>query len=648
LDQVFFYKESVMDACRAASAVLLLASWATFVLAQEPSIVSAPELVSNWAAPPYWMPATTPVPERISREAVDRAISPDAIQAVPTAPLAFTGINPCRVADTRGNGFSGQYGPPKITPAGRMITIVNVCGIPATAQAVSFNFSAINVPGAGFLVAYPAGGAFPASATMTYNQNTPTLSNAAVVPLGTGGAITVVAGVVSIDLVIDVNGYYAAQSVVTTVNGLSGAVSLSAGTNVTITPSGNNLTIASTGGGGSAWSLTGNSGTTAGTNFVGTTDNQALEMKVNGSRALRLEPVGGSPYPNVIGGFSSNAVTSGRFGAAIGGGLSNTVTESGGVISGGEGNQAGFEAAVGGGNGNIASGTFSAIPGGAGNSATGMFSFAGGNQAHALHDWTFVWSDGQGGPQGGGISSTGPQQFLVRANGGAIFLRTAQAPHGTGSALQVEQQSTTGEAAWLYAGNTSSGVQSAVIRLLKHPSATNKNFLECTDFDGSTAPVANKCHINAAGTFVNGSDFAEALPARGGKASFEPGDVLVVSRNGRGTVETSAARYDRRAIGVYSTRPGFLGADKDGDVRVDAQDIPVAITGIVPTKATSENGPIEPGDLLTTSSTPGYAMKATPVSVEGVEIYPAGTILGKALTPLIGERGKIRMLVLPR
>ena len=39
-----------------------------------------------------------------------------------------------------------------------------------------------------------AGGAFPASATMAYNQNTPNLSNAAVVPLGTGGAITVVAG----------------------------------------------------------------------------------------------------------------------------------------------------------------------------------------------------------------------------------------------------------------------------------------------------------------------------------------------------------------------------------------------------------------------------------------------------------------------
>ncbi len=108
---------------------------------------------------------------------------------MPTAPLAFTGITPCRLADTRGNGFSGQYGPPQISAAGRSITIVSTCGIPAAAQAVSFNFSAVNVPGAGFLVAYPAGGAFPASATMTYNQNTPNLSNAAVVPLGTAGAM---------------------------------------------------------------------------------------------------------------------------------------------------------------------------------------------------------------------------------------------------------------------------------------------------------------------------------------------------------------------------------------------------------------------------------------------------------------------------
>ena len=60
------------------------------------------------------------------------------------------------------------------------------------------------------------------------------------------------------------------------------------------------------------WSLTGNAGTTPGTNFVGTTDNQALELKVNGQRALRLEP---GVAPNVIGGFAGNAVTGGATGS---------------------------------------------------------------------------------------------------------------------------------------------------------------------------------------------------------------------------------------------------------------------------------------------------------------------------------------------
>lgn len=178
------------------------------------------EKLINWTAPPYWMPAF-PSPS----EKPEEGFSPEAVNAVPTAPLAFIGIPPCRVADTRGNGFSGQYGPPQIFTAGRTMTIVNVCGIPATAQAVSFNFSAVNIPGAGFLVTYPAGGAFPPTATIVYNQNTPNLSNAAVVPLGTGGAITVVGGVVPVDLVVDVNGYYA-PNVVTSINGSTGAVTI--------------------------------------------------------------------------------------------------------------------------------------------------------------------------------------------------------------------------------------------------------------------------------------------------------------------------------------------------------------------------------------------------------------------------------------
>jgi hypothetical protein len=66
-----------------------------------------------------------------------------------------------------------------------------------------------------------------------------------------------------------------------------------------------------------AWGLTGNSGTTPGTNFLGTTDNQALELKVNGQRTLRLEP--GATSPNLLGGFSANAVLAGAVGSTISG-----------------------------------------------------------------------------------------------------------------------------------------------------------------------------------------------------------------------------------------------------------------------------------------------------------------------------------------
>ncbi len=208
-------------------------------------LVFAQDVIPNWPAPELWShPARALAAEKrsgVGTEAVE------AVEAVPTAPLHFVGITPCRVADTRGNGFMGQYGPPVLTPAGRNMVIAGQCGIPGDAQAVSFNFSAVNVAAAGFFVAYPAGGAFPAVATMTYNQNTPNLSNAAVVALGTGGAITVVAAVTNIDLVVDINGYYQ-PGVVTAVNGLSGNVTLAAGSNVTITPGGQTLTIASTGG----------------------------------------------------------------------------------------------------------------------------------------------------------------------------------------------------------------------------------------------------------------------------------------------------------------------------------------------------------------------------------------------------------------
>ena len=83
----------------------------------------------------------------------------------------------------------------------------------------------------------------------------------------------------------------------------------------------------------------------------------------------------------------------------------------------------------------------------------------------------------------------------------------------------------------------------------------------------------------------------------------------------------------------------------------------LALTGRVPCKVTGENGPIQPGDLLTTSSTPGHAMKWTPLDVnEATDFEELKSILaenemrrhaviGKALESHAGGTGKIMVLV---
>ncbi len=107
------------------------------------------------------------------------------------------------------------------------------------------------------------------------------------------------------------------------------------------------------------WRLDGNGGTTAGTHFLGTTDNQAFELKVNGTRALRLEP-NTNGAPNVIGGSPNNLVGASVVGATIGGGgalnyfgmaYTNRVEGHFGTISGGRGNtiQTSDSATIGGG-----------------------------------------------------------------------------------------------------------------------------------------------------------------------------------------------------------------------------------------------------------------------------------------------------------
>ncbi len=180
-----------------------------------------------------------------------------------------------------------------------------------------------------------------------------------------------------------------------------------------------NLNAATLGGlaPGNFWQTDGNAGTTAGVNFVGTTDNQPLEMHVNGGRVLRLEPdTLGAGSPNVIGGSPSNVVAtssgatiagggkaglansigSGTTFATIGGGQDNTNNSSNATVAGGTGNLIQTNAAdamIGGGSGNgINTGAHdSTIAGGINNGiqTNSSTAFIGGGRSNTIQTNTF-------------------------------------------------------------------------------------------------------------------------------------------------------------------------------------------------------------------------------------------------------------------
>jgi hypothetical protein len=134
--------------------------------------------------------------------------APEALAQLPTPPLPFVAVAPCRVVDTRGNGFTGAFGPPALASSvARDFPLAGQCGIPADAQAVSLNVTATNTLGPGFLLLAPAGSPPPLVSTLNYLAGE-TVANAALAPLGPGG-LTVLAGVSGADLILDVNGYLA-------------------------------------------------------------------------------------------------------------------------------------------------------------------------------------------------------------------------------------------------------------------------------------------------------------------------------------------------------------------------------------------------------------------------------------------------------
>ena len=121
--------------------------------------------------------------------------------------LAFYPVPPCRVADTRNP--TGTFGAPALSggvPRTFPVPSSN-CGIPSSAQAYAVNMTVVPTAPLGYLTTWPAGSPQPVVSTLNAPTGTVT-SNAAIVPAGVNGAITVYVTNPT-DLIIDINGYFA-------------------------------------------------------------------------------------------------------------------------------------------------------------------------------------------------------------------------------------------------------------------------------------------------------------------------------------------------------------------------------------------------------------------------------------------------------
>lgn len=126
-------------------------------------------------------------------------------------PYQYYPLTPCRVADTRaGSGFGSGYGPPSVGGGvSRSFTVAGQCGVPSGATAVVLNVAVWNTGTYGDFKIYPQGGTASVVSTLNWGPGVLALANAALVPLGATGGITVVnEGPGTVDLFFDVAGYF--------------------------------------------------------------------------------------------------------------------------------------------------------------------------------------------------------------------------------------------------------------------------------------------------------------------------------------------------------------------------------------------------------------------------------------------------------
>jgi hypothetical protein len=141
-------------------------------------------------------------------------------------------------------------------------------------------------------------------------------------------------------------------------------------------------------------------------------------------------------------------------------------------------------------------------------------------------------------------------------------------------------------------------------------------------------------------TITGGSDIAEPFNVRGA-ATIEAGMLVAIDPDHAGDLRLTQTAYDRAVAGVISGAGGInpgMTLSQDGTI-ADGRH-PVALTGRVYCYVDADaGGAVRPGDLLTSSGTPGHAMRVSD------HVQATGAIVGKAMTSLESGRGLVLVLV---
>ncbi|MBL9033086.1 MAG: hypothetical protein JNM80_15415 [Phycisphaerae bacterium] len=236
---------------------------------------------------------------------------------------------------------------------------------------------------------------------------------------------------------------------------------------------------------------------------------------------------------------------------------------------------------------------------------------------------------------GGGLVGIGTAApgYLLHVSGGAIAVSTPAVDQADALVLGIERS-------WAFR-QQGTGAATA-LKLQSIGGGGNKNFLiDTTGFVG-IGTLSPQAKLDVAGTArvqvleITGADLAERFPA---SEPLAPGMVVAIDRENPGQLCLSRSAYNRTVAGVVSGANEFAAGAILGNLPGHDDAPAVALTGRVYVWCDAGTGPIEPGDMLTTSETPGHAMRADDYS------RAQGAIIGKAMTSLPSGRGMVLVLV---